>query len=51
MNVEEQRNFSKNLNGFYCRFERDNLDGEVNRVMSQIEEGVRAGKSEDVVSF
>ena len=32
---------------FYCRFERDHLDGELNRVMSQIEEGVRAGKSED----
>ena len=46
MNVEEQRNFSNDLNHFYCRFERDDLDGEQNRVMSQIEEGVQTGKSE-----
>ena len=42
MNVEEQRNFSNDLNCVYCRFERDDLDGELNRVMSQTEEGVRA---------
>ena len=46
-NVEEQRNFSNDLNRFCCRFERDDLDGELNRLMSQIEEGVRAGRSED----
>ena len=47
MNEEEQRKFANDLNRFYCRFERDDLDGEVNRVLSQLEEGVRAGKSED----
>ena len=47
MNVDEQRKFANDLNRFYCRFERDDLDGEVNRVLSQLEEGVRAGKSED----
>ena len=47
MNVGEQRKFANDLNRFYCRFERDDLDGEVNRVLSQLEEGVRAGKSED----
>ena len=47
MNVEEQRNFANDLNCLCCRFERDDLDGEVNRVLSQLEEGVRAGKSED----
>ena len=40
MNVEEQRNCSSDLNRFYCR-------GELSRVMSQKEEGVKAGKSED----
>ena len=47
LNVEEQRNCSSDLNRFYCRFERDHLDGKLNRVMSQIEERVRTGKSED----
>ena len=47
VNVEEQRNFLTDHNRFYCRFERDDLDGELNRVMWQTEEGVRAGKSED----
>ena len=47
MNVEEQRNFANGLNRFYCRFERGDLDGEVNRVLSQLEERLRAGKSED----
>ena len=47
MNVEEQRNFANDLNRFYYRFERDYLEGEVNRALSQLEEGVRAGKSED----
>ena len=46
INVDEQRKFANDLNRFYCRFERDDLDGEVNRVLSQLEEGVRAGKSE-----
>ena len=46
-NVEEQRKFANDLNRFYCRFERDDLDFKVNRVLSQLEEGVRAGKSED----
>ena len=46
MNVEEQRNFSNEFNCFYCRFERGDLEFELNRVMSQIEEGVRAGKSQ-----
>ena len=47
MNIEEQRNFSNDFSRLYCCFERDDLDGEVNRVLSQLEEGVRAGKSED----
>ena len=47
MNVEEQRKFANDLNLFYCRFARDDLEGEVNRVLSQLGEGVRAGKSED----
>ena len=46
MNVEEQRDFANDHNRFYCRFERDYLEGEVNRVLSQLEEEVRAGKSE-----
>ena len=49
MNVGEQRKFANDLNRFYCRFEIDDLDCEVNRVrvLSQLEEEVRAGKSED----
>ena len=30
MNVEKQRNFSNDLNRFYCRFERYDLDDELN---------------------
>ena len=44
---KNRENFSNDLNRFYCRCERDDVGGELNRVMSQTEEGVRAGKSED----
>ena len=47
MNVDEQRKFANDLNHFYYRFKSGDLDGEVNRVLSQLGEGVRAGKSED----
>ena len=30
MTVEERRSFSNDLNHFYCHFERDDLDGELN---------------------
>ena len=29
MNAEEQREFSNGPNRFYCRFERDDLNGEL----------------------
>ena len=40
MNLDEQTEFSNKLND-YCRFERDDLDGELESVLSHLEERIR----------
>ena len=38
VSVAEQSNFSEELNSFYCRFERPDLDCKLSRVVSDLNE-------------
>ena len=46
MKFEEQAAFSDQLNDFYCRFERSDLDGAVDNVVKQLDERIEDKKEE-----